>query len=402
MEREEQMKIFHDSVFREYTKTFKMIFNHRIKINFMMEMLDMVLKRISNDKELLCLFDLNFKSMHEGMITGDLEAMPYEVCRNIVSLHRSNCIFISEEERIEREKSSEYKNKLAHEVIKNIRLRRYAAVFFRKKQLMPGDEFLFFHVPYQLFAITTYAMSLINKPSPYNDFYVKIFNKSLSALVLMGDNFLDSCYSICRGIIELYLKFLVLKINDNALSMHDEFVNVEINRNCCERGYGNIFNDRWDKRINKHSKNKVDYLHYGWVDLIDGYHEVCGSQSYSPKGLINYLVDYYGETDNSDSIKDLQYFYKMCHAYTHGNVGNARYPLLHYFEISIILYTIVVNTYKMLCEEKEIETSIEGFDIIKSIEENAIVLFDQYSKRTTENFEAYYSFKNYKKADAKT
>lgn len=383
------MKNMIDSIIRENHKNLKKIFSPRIKANFMIEMLYLVMSKFPNPMELFGLFDMNFNGV--SMVTGDSEAVEYEICRNIVSLHRSNCIFLTDQERIHNENSNEYKDKLANDVIRNLKLRRYSAVFFRKKQLIPGDEFLFFHVPYQLFSVTTYSTSLISSDDKYKEFYTHIFNKSLSALVLMEGNFLDSCYPLCRGIIELYLKLLVLKINENALEMHDELVLTEIKKNCCGQDFDDDFNRKWSNRKNQYNKNKVDFLHYGWVDLIDDYHNSCGPQPYSANGLFKYLITYLD--NDSGSLQILETLYKMCHTYTHGNVGNSRYPLLHYFEITIILYTTVLHTYKMLCEDHNIGTTIENIDVCSSIKHDAEMMFNQYSQRSTEKFDSYYRYK---------
>ncbi|MDE6240982.1 MAG: hypothetical protein K2M08_01015 [Anaeroplasmataceae bacterium] len=380
-----------DSITREKHKFLKRIFSSRIKANFMIEILYKVFGKFQNPADLFSLFDINFDGV--SMVTGNSEAIEYEICRNIVSIHRSNCVFVSNTLRVTRENDSIYKEKLANQVVNQLRIRRYSAIFYRRTQLIPGDEFQFFPVPYYLFSMTTYAISLIRLDMKFNSFYATIFNKSLSALVLMEGNFLDSCYPLCRGIVELYLKLLVLKSNDNALKEHNDFVDLEVRYNCCGQEFDKQFIEKWYNRLNKHFKSKIDYLHFGWVDNISNYHLLCNGQDYSVYGLLSYLKNIFASEENDQTFDALSQLYKMCHAYTHGNVGNSKYPLLHYFEISLMLYFTVAHSYRMLCEDAGVDEKINDIDVLSLLDECAIELVEQYSKRTTDNFEDYYSYK---------
>ena len=89
-------------------------------------------------------------------------------------------------------------------------------------------------------------------------------------------------------------------------------------------------------------------------------------------------------------MEQLLHFYKMCHGYTHGNVGYAIYPVLHYFEISIMLFSTVANAYCLLCEEMGIDSAINGVDVIAKATEAYNLLCEQYAKRTTQLFERHY------------
>ena len=86
----------------------------------------------------------------------------------------------------------------------------------------------------------------------------------------------------------------------------------------------------------------------------------------------------------------LEYFYKMCHGYAHGNVNHSKYPLLHYFEISIMLHRVVSHMYSNMCQELEVDTVINGIDILEKAEKDYNVLIEQYNKRSTELFERHY------------
>lgn len=300
-------------------------------------------------------------------------------------------------ERKNNEKNEEYIKNLALKSIEQLKLRKYSSSFFSEKQIISGDDFLFFPVTYKLFSIVTNvtkALENVRYDYEFRELYFNIFNKAIAVLVLLGDNLLDSCYPIARGIIELYLKLLILKFNPLLIHEHNSFVELEIKINCSEKNYVETFNEKWKNRTNKHCKKKIEYLHYGWLDGIQDYHKNCGNKAYSPSGLFNYL-QYKYDIANSKYKEALIYLsdlYKTSHSYAHGNIGNTVYPLLNYFEISIILYIILTHSYKMFCEDLELSMNIEGIDICTSIYEDFSILINQYKKRSTENFEMYYKF----------
>lgn len=107
---------------------------------------------------------------------------------------------------------------------------------------------------------------------------------------------------------------------------------------------------------------------------------------YSVQGIITFL-----KAKNVDRILELELLedlYKSCHAYTHGSIQTAKYPLLHYFEISIMLYYVVRGTFLLICREKGVETLIDGNDVISMIDRDFEVLYEQYEMRSTERFES--------------
>lgn len=95
--------------------------------------------------------------------------------------------------------------------------------------------------------------------------------------------------------------------------------------------------------------------------------------------------------ENSCFYESIEVFYKMCHGYTHGNVPNSRYPLLHYFEISKILYFTVVHTFNMLCNTLNISTEINGINASEKLGEYIQILDKQYEERSTERFNKFYN-----------
>lgn len=63
------------------------------------------------------------------------------------------------------------------------------------------------------------------------------------------------------------------------------------------------------------------------------------------------------------------------------------YPELHYFEISIMLYYAIRNTFVMLCHKYNEKNAINGVDIIAITDRDIVELLEQYEKRSTEKFE---------------
>ena len=376
-----------------YISKYKKIFANKIKENFLAKVLYRV-EESSNELDLKELFDFKFNILE---MIEYLDLFYYEICENIIGIHSSNNIFLNHDERKNKEKNEEYIKNLALKSIEQLKLRKYSSSFFSEKQIIPGDDFLFFPVPYKLFSIVTNvtkALENVRYDYEFRELYFNIFNKAIAVLVLLGDNLLDSCYPIARGIIELYLKLIILKLNPSLIHEHNWFVDLEIKINCSGKNYGKNFNEKWKNRTNKHCNKKIEYLHYGWLDAIQDYHKNCGNKAYSPSGLFNYLQYKYDIANNKykEVLIYLNDFYKISHSYTHGNIGNTAYPLLNYFEISIILYIILTHSYKMFCEDLEFSANIEGIDICASLDEDISILIDQYKKRSTKNFKMYYKF----------
>ena len=363
------------------------LFTKRIKESFLKEMKFRVMNR---HPDFIYLFNisLDFAQNYTGNQDYYYE---YEILRNIVGIHRSNTIGKTTKERVEMEKSEEYRNKLADSVYEHLKLRGFTSVFFRRRQFIDGDEFIFFPVPYKLFAICIRGLGLLqNYNGQYRNLYVHIFNKSMAALNLIEDNLLDSAFPICRGIVELYIKFIILFDNPNALEFHNKLVTLEIEKtaNCGDNPeeLEKLFYDR----KNKHSNNLIDYLHYGWVDKIDDYHKIIKHKAYSFNSLLKYIQEK-APGKAKGSFETLQILYNRCHAFTHGNIGNSGYPLLYYMELSMILYFVLIHVFRLLCDDVNSNYLLNGVDIIESILKDGNHLLEQYSNRNDKMFETFYN-----------
>ena len=181
---------------------------------------------------------------------------------------------------------------------------------------------------------------------------------------------------------------LVLMQCPDACDSYSDFSSFELYKSCINQEYSQDFNDLFNKRRNSNFRNKADFLHYGWVDCIDDYH-LDQLRPYTISGLISYLKTKY-ENEQVKYFDDLEKLYKMCHGYTHGGMFFSKYPLLNYFEISIMLSYSVSHSYEILCELLKVSDAINGVNIISKLDKDFSQLVLQYSNRSTENFEMYY------------
>ena len=361
----------------------KRVFKGRIKGCFLIDVKDQVLKNLGLER-LMKYYD--FRWSDERMITGMGEAAEYDICRMIVGIHRAHSIFLSDDEIRKNERSRRYKQQLVSETIEKIKLRFYGSVYFRKNTLFHGEEFLYYPLPYELFAMSTKMgqMLMDGQILCCGQLYYGVIYNGYSALSLLEGNLLGTAYPLCRGAIEMYLKLLILNARTEFYDGYEKFRMFEVEYSC-HQTYPKEFNELFEKRVCQESKVRADYLHFGWVDFIDQYHKIAKKFPYSVYGIITFL-----KAKNEDRIWELELledFYKSCHAYTHGSIQTAKYPLLHYFEISIMLYYVMRGTFLLMCKEKGMEALIDENDVISMVDRDFEVLYEQYKIRSTEMFE---------------
>lgn len=376
---------------KESDKALGHLFAGKIKANFLLDIKRRVQELLGNDIQKYFDFSISTEKLVSGM--DDVATIDYELCRHIVGIHRANLVFLSEDERVLKEKNPEYRKELAETVLEHIKLRPYAGVLFRKYPIIQGENFIYFPLPYDLFSICIRMNHILTQNKSEHDplrlLYIQIANKGLAALSMLEDNFLDNAYPICRGAMELYTKVLLLLNAPQIINSFFKFSEYELRLSCCEQTYLDEFNNLFSNRVNQKERNKVEYIHFGWVDKIEDYHKIVKQKPYTIKGVIDYLRNQYEDSDN-EFFNNIETLYKMCHGYTHGNVNSSKYPLLHYFEISIMLYYVLSHTYKIVCEQYSVQTQIDDVDIITKANKDFEQVIAQYSKRSTEKFEAYY------------
>lgn len=363
----------------------KKVFAKKIKGYFLIDIKDQVLKVLGIDN-LIKYYDFRWSDVK--MATGIGEAAEYDICRMIVGIHKAHSVFLSENEIRRNEKSRRYKQQLVSETVEKINIRLYGSVYFRNRVLFQGEEFLYYPLPYELFVMATKMKEMLLEGCSCNcqQLYYGVLYNCISALSLLEDNLFGTAYPLCRGAIEIYFRLLVIASHSKLCDWYEKFRIFEVEYSC-NRTYSKDFNRLFEKRVCQSSKSKADYLHFGWLDHVDGYHKKVKKMPYSVYGIVAFLK-------NGDSILGLEWlenFYKSCHAYTHGSIQTAKYPVLHYFEISMMLYFVMRNTFLLLCKEKKADNMIGECDIISMIDRDFCILNNQYQMRSTENFEKYYN-----------
>lgn len=302
---------------KENDKALGHLFAGKIKASFLLDIKRRVQEVIVNDIQKYFDFSISTEKFVSGM--DDAATIDYEVCKHIVGVHRANLVFLSDEERVSKEKSSEYRKQLAETVAEHIKLRPYASILFRKYPIMQGESFIYFPLPYDLFAISIKMNQILTQKQlqqdPLRSLYIQIANKGLAALSMLEDNFLDNAYPICRGAMELYTKMLLLLNAPQVINSFVKFSEYELRQSCCEQTYLNEFNELFSKRIKQNVSNKIEYLHFGWVDGIEDYHKMVKQKPYSINSAITYLRNQYQDSDK-EFFDNIETLYKMCHGYT--------------------------------------------------------------------------------------
>ena len=254
---------------------------------------------------------------------------------------------------------------------------------------MVGERFNYYPVPYELFVLCMKMNHMIYLNGAKNEsvfYFAKITNKALSALSLLEDNFLGTAYLPCRTVLELYAKLLVMRVYPELFAEDEKFSYFETLQTCCNQVFPDEFNKLFANRKNKNERNKVEYMHYGFVDKIPNYHDIVKQKPYTFRGVLNYLKANC-ENETLAAFEMMERLYKMCHVYVHGSVVESRYPLLHYFEISLMLSCVIPSVYEMFCEDYAEESDVFGINVLDKFEADYILLCEQYEKRSTENFE---------------
>lgn len=369
----------------KYDKEVKTLFSKKIKGNFLIKIRNKVFDEIGND--LLKYYPIDF-----NIVTSSYNPCLYDICKIIVGVHSHHSIFLTKEDILTNHSDESYQKKIVEEVIEKIKLRQYGSLFFRNMQLILGEEFLYFPVPYELFAMCIKSVGIVETAKREFSlciYYCDILNCALSVLTLMENNFLSNAYPLCRGMIEIYIKILVLQKHPESLGEYIKFCEFEVEQSCCTQEYPDNFNKLYKKNIGHSTTNKINYLHYGWLDCISEY-DIKARNRYSIYGIFDYLL----KSDDNDmhpELEDILRLYKMCHGYTHGSTIHVKYPLLQYFEISTMLYHIIKTIFTNLHSLLHIEMSDEDKLLLNILDRDFSMLKEQYKKRTAERFESYYA-----------
>ena len=371
---------------RERNKWLKKYFsNSGVKINFVIAILRTIDKEqgINYFKWFKLPFDV------DKMVTWDYDNPDYIICKHIIGAYKSFTLFKPMEERKELENSDCFKRTLIEEVVFRLNISMYSKDMFRKKQLLDGDSFIYFSIPYYMFTICVYLLTKIDQKSMYAGLRLNILQSAFAILDLMENNIIDTAYPICRGLIETYVKYLCLIGKFDALKMRDELVDEEISHNVCGNDYSKNFEKMFDSKQG-FTNNKLHFLHYGFVDKINDYYKVVNKNNspYSITSMFRYLKETV-QWGKKEEVEALERYYYICHTYVHGNCFN-KYLLNGYYELSDILYMIIIDIFKSVCNELKEGYTIEGMDVMKHVELAYKQLEYQKENKSTELLDEYY------------
>ena len=103
------------------------------------------------------------------------------------------------------------------------------------------------------------------------------------------------------------------------------------------------------------------------------------------------LIQYLKTKEDCEDYQLYEDSYKLCNSYAHANTRNCKFPLLSYFEISIMLFNVIFYTYQDLCKVLKCDTKINNIDIVEKTHQDYLKLKEQHDKRSTTYFEQYYN-----------
>ncbi len=376
-----------NSLIEENKRALKLLFKGKINTSFLIKIKSQIEKIVG--PEIFKYYDMQPNNLK--FVTASAEAPEYEICRMIVGTHKHNTLFFTSDKVREKEKDEKYQETLASQVVEKIRMRNFGSLFFRKQQLIGGDEFLYFPVPYELFVMCMRSLYLMSEKANDNvlfNYYTGIVKDALGALTLLENNFLNNAYPMCRTMLENYMKILILRKHPAVIDTYMEFCKFEIDQSCCSQEYPQKFFSYYNKRKLQTQGNKVNFLHFGWLDSIKSY-DTETKNRYSINGIIDYLIETSLDKKRNE-LENIKCYYKMCNGYIHGSVAGA-IPLLHYFEISSMIYYVMKNIFEFIISEPRVESTNEDSVLMETLERDYSKLKEQYNDRSTENFKLYYS-----------
>lgn len=376
---------FANVIEKEINQALKQLFKDKINGSFLIKIKKSVIADLGDN-----LFRLMpFQTSDSWMVTGDSATYEYDICRMIVGTHRHHTVFLSKSEIKNKQNDPTYIKMLVDEVIEKIHLHSLSNSYFSKKQLFPGEEFHYYPVPYELFAMCARYIAIATRNSKsLFIFHRDVIDNALAILKLMENNLLSNAYPLCRVMIEQYFKVLILEKHPECVDAYSDFRAFEIDQSCCSQEYPKEFNQLYETRKLQSYKNKVDYLHYGWLDSIPKY-TATHSKYYTLYGIIEYLEKTLDDR-LCNNIRHLTKLYKECHGYTHGSSNHVKYPLLNYFELCLMLYFVVKDMFINLHKNAAIEISDFDQCLMAQLKRDFEVLCGQYEEKSTEKFKMYY------------
>ena len=125
---------------RKHERALCHLFAGKIKKTFLLKALHLVQETVGPNIQKYFDFNITLEKVVAG--TNDIGTINYEVCRYIVGIHRSNLVFLTDDERVAKEKDDNYCKQLVTDVIDYLKLRQYAGSLFRKNPILHGENFI--------------------------------------------------------------------------------------------------------------------------------------------------------------------------------------------------------------------------------------------------------------------
>ena len=351
---------------------FKVKFSKYIKITFLFKIFEEIKKR-TNDLSLLLPYyhPIDPNDMFNILAGGD--PVEYDICKQIVFIHRYNMGGYSDEEKSKYQNDKKYIDKIVEQVIQQIKVRRYAGINFKINEMYSLERFEYYPPIYYLHVLTYYLGENMDKYigklyDKSKDEYLKvclegIINKLRGVMSVITVNMVDCGYSILRGIIELYIIFICLKYSTIDSKIYANFSKYKefYDKN-------NYFDPDFEVLYNKKSKNIgiTDYLNYGWLDSIFEFDYLGIKKQYKFNDLLK-LAEFITKKDKAVNqiILNIRNYYYKCHIYTHG------FPLLeftnqHLYDLSNPLSEILLGVAHEI-QNKIVIEDVNGVNIVKAL-----------------------------------
>lgn len=364
-------------------KALKTVFKGQINVNFMIEMMYDVFKLFPEYENYYRTLDGKLESAFKL----DLDNFAfYEVCLHIVYVHRSNVMYLNDEDRKKLEEDKEYRKNLINKVIYQIKLRNRVQGLLIRRPLILGDRFIYMPILFDLAVIHSKCREYIAalKESKYIPLYLSLFTESLTTISLISDNLFANAYPHARAMLEAAIKLNVLKLNPNSITMFSKCIELDLQKSLGQENKKDV-RTFFEDRSNKTERSLSNYLHFGWVDTIGGYHDIVKERPYSIEGLITYL-----DSRSGQRFSNLTGYYKLCHGYVHGSNLGHEYPLFNLLELSVILTNGISELYKFTSSETNDVLLIDGIDVADSCYKEFLKVIEQYRHATEENLKEYY------------
>ena len=377
-----------NEMIRQNNQALKNLFKNEIKESFLIQ----VLEKIKKEHPDIANYYRNAFNMNiENILQGSDDRIDYDICCHIVGVHKSNILFLRDDEKGNLQNDNNYRQKLADKVYEHIKLRQYGSSFFRNLSFMAGDKFLFFNLGYDLFVTTMKLCEIVDtepvKKSKMHMFYTSIILELISVLTLIENGLLMQAFPQCRNLIELYFKYEVLFDNQKEIKEYNKFTGYEIDY-ACNYEFPKEFLDKYDSH--KEEVSIFDYLHYGWIDSIFDFNYLGKDKKYSIPGLYNYIKMKHKDNNNIDELKEL---HNRCHMFSHGSTISKAFPIQTYFEMMPILFYIIRAVTIDISNILKEKISDNNIDLIKLIEQDWKEFTNKSKILNIENVKKYYKMK---------